>query len=257
MVSKYSPRLKVVAEDKIILNGQVVSYSVKRSARARRVRLEMKRGTALTVILPRTYSLEHVTDIVKSKQRWILNTMTRFENHPLFSEKNIVSGDVIAYLGKQLRVVAKKGKETIPVYLERNRLVVNSASGNGELRSMLQTWYKTQATNLIQEKADKWSAKLGVTHNRITIRGQKSRWGSCSRNGNLSYNWKLVMAPETVIDYVVIHELAHLKQMNHSKKFWQLVAAYCPEWRDCKKWLRNHESELANGLFARQMKLEL
>jgi len=122
---------------------------------------------------------------------------------------------------------------------------------------MLERWYKIQAAALILEKLDRWSAKLGVNHHKVTIRGQRSRWGSCSRKGNLSFNWKLMMAPEAVIDYVVIHELAHLKQMNHSKKFWQLVAEHCPEWHDCKKWLQNHESELATGLFARQMQLEI
>ena len=165
-----------------------------------------------------------------------------------------MSGDVIPYLGKQLKITAKKSGNSIPIYLERNRLIVNPASGNGELTSMLEKWYKIQAATLIQEKVDKWSVILSVRPNKVTIRGQRSRWGSCSRKGNLNFNWKLMMAPETIIDYVVIHELAHLQQMNHSKKFWQIVAANCPEWRNRKKWLRNNEALLVGGL---QMKLEL
>ena len=257
MAGKYKPRLEIIAEDRITLNSQVVSYIVKRSTRARRVRLEMRRGTALTVVIPRTYPLKRVPGIVKSKQRWILNNLTRIEDRPSFTEKSIMSGDVIAYLGRQLKVVARESKGSAGAQLERNRLVVNLTPDGGELNSILETWYRAQATTLIQEKVDRWGAKLGVNHNKVTIRGQRSRWGSCSRKGNLSFNWKLMMAPESVIDYVVIHELAHLKQMNHSEKFWQFVAEHCPEWRDCKKWLRDHEVELGTGLFARQMQLAL
>ncbi len=101
---------------------------------------------------------------------------------------------------------------------------------------------------LVEEKIDKLSAHLGVRYNRLVIRGQKTRWGSCSRKSNLSFNWKLIMAPEPVINYVIIHELAHLKEMNHTKRFWELVAQYCPRWREHKKWLNDHTAELGTKL---------
>ena len=114
----------------------------------------------------------------------------------------------------------------------------------GILELALERWYRTEAAKLINERADKLSSNMGVSYKRIGIRGQKTRWGSCSRKKNLSFNWKLIMAPEPVLDYVIIHELTHLKEMNHSKRFWKLVASYCPGWQDCKNWLKQHETDL-------------
>jgi predicted metal-dependent hydrolase len=103
---------------------------------------------------------------------------------------------------------------------------------------------KAQAHKLITEKVKDWSAKLKVEFKRITVRNQKSRWGSCSHLLNLSFNWRLIMVPEEVLDYVVIHELCHLKEMNHKKVFWRTVAGYCPRWREHRAWLNHHRMEL-------------
>jgi predicted metal-dependent hydrolase len=84
----------------------------------------------------------------------------------------------------------------------------------------------------------------------LSDRGQKTRWRSCSQKGNLSFNWKLIMMPEPVIDYVIVHELAHLKEMNHTKRFWELVGKHCLEWRYHRKWLKDHGVEFAATLFA-------
>lgn len=112
----------------------------------------------------------------------------------------------------------------------------------------MEQWYRTEAARLITEIADKLSSQMGIDYKRILIRGQKTRWGSCSHKKNLSFNWKLIMAPEPVVEYVTIHELIHLKEMNHSKKFWELIAQYCPDWRQHKKWLKQHEVDLTARL---------
>jgi predicted metal-dependent hydrolase len=135
-------------------------------------------------------------------------------------------------------------KNAESVNLERNRLVVNLMAGSNRLSLLLERWYRMQAAQLIEEKANNMSTHMGLKYGRLAIRGQKTRWGSCSQKGNLNFNWKLVMVPEPVIDYVVIHELAHLKEMNHTKRFWQLVEQYCPKWRNHRKWLRDHTMEL-------------
>ena len=134
------------------------------------------------------------------------------------------------------------------VKLEQNKLLVSLKSASSRLNVTLERWYRMQAVKLIGKRASELSPLLGLTYNRLVIRGQRTRWGSCSHKGNLSFNWKLLMAPEPVIDYVIIHELAHLKEMNHTKRFWELVAEYCPRWREHKKWLKDHETELATKL---------
>ena len=115
---------------------------------------------------------------------------------------------------------------------------------NGLLEPALEQWYRTEAYKLITERTARLSSDMGIGYKQLVIRGQKTRWGSCSHKRNLSFNWKLVMSPETVIHYVIIHELIHLKEMNHSKRFWELVARYCPDWQEHKKWLKQHEADL-------------
>ncbi len=113
---------------------------------------------------------------------------------------------------------------------------------------MLEEWYRLQAAKLMKGRADQLSTQLGVTYDRLLIRGQRTRWGSCSHKGNLSFNWKLMMAPQPVIEYVIVHELAHRKEMNHTKRFWEVVAEHCPRWREHQKWLKDHQAELTTRL---------
>jgi hypothetical protein len=250
MVQTTRPQLTTVGERKITVNGQTISYIIKRSARAKHVRLEVRQETGLTVVVPNSYKLKHLPALLESKGNWILDKLTKYRQvQSLSDEKEPKSGDTISYLGRNLEVVKRQNcRNANSIKLERNRLVVDIGSASSRLNLVLEQWYRMQAAKLINERADKLSARLGLTYNRIIIRGQKTRWGSCSHKGNLSFNWKLIMAPEPVIDYVIIHELAHLKEMNHTKRFWELVAEHCPRWCEHKKWLKDHETELADRL---------
>lgn len=254
MVHKTRSLLASIIEGKITLNGRVISYKVKRSARVRRVRLEMRPESGLTVVIPKFYGIGKVTNLLKAKQDWILGNFAEYDKvQPQFARTEIEAGDAIPYLGRKLTVLTEESiGKTDCVRLEQNRLTASLTSASKKLNVILEQWYRIQAAKLITGKVEKWSARLDVRHNRITIRGQKTRWGSCSRKGNLSFNWKLLMAPEPVVDYVVIHELAHLKEMSHSKRFWELVAEQCSGWRELKKWLKTHEVDLAAGLIARR-----
>jgi predicted metal-dependent hydrolase len=124
-------------------------------------------------------------------------------------------------------------------------LVVHHDSQVPDLESSLERWYRAQAAIILEHKAREFAAAFGVKYGRFSIRGQRTRWASCSHRGTLSFNWRLIMAPEPVVDYVVIHEVAHLKEMNHTRRFWGLVAERCPSWRQHKKWLDDHGTELA------------
>lgn len=108
------------------------------------------------------------------------------------------------------------------------------------IRSILVEWYKSHARAIIKERVEVWSQQMQLSYNRIFIKGQKTRWGSCSSLKNLNFNWRLVIAPLPVLDYVVVHELAHLVEMNHSAKFWGMVGTFFPEYRECKDWLKRN-----------------
>ncbi len=103
---------------------------------------------------------------------------------------------------------------------------------------------REKAGDIICEKVKYWSRLTGVKYGRISVKDQKTLWGSCSRKKNLNFNWRLAIAPSDILDYVVVHELSHLLEMNHSKKFWALVAGWCPDYRVRRKWLRKHSSDL-------------
>ncbi len=111
-------------------------------------------------------------------------------------------------------------------------------------RAALERWYRRQAHAVIEERLAHWNSHYGYTWTRIAIKEQKTRWGSCSRQGALNFNWRLLLAPLPALDYVVIHELCHLKEPNHGPRFWALVAQACPDHRVWRGWLRQHGHEL-------------
>lgn len=106
------------------------------------------------------------------------------------------------------------------------------------LRDTFRSYYLKQAKSFLPERLTYWSEKMNLKFNRVSIRGQRTRWGSCSRSGAISLNWKLMIFPLGIIDYVLIHELAHLRYPNHSRAFWNLVTSYCPDYREHRKALK-------------------
>ena len=228
------------------INHQDITHTLRRSFEARRVQLEVRQQTGLTVIVPHSYNISQVPGLLKSKERWISRNLQRFSHaHSLSTRKELRSGDTVPYLGRDLELVQQENHHGDSVALVRNKLAVRpDLFNNGLLEPAVEQWYRVEAAELINEKATKLSSLMGISYKRLVIRGQKTRWGSCSHKKNLSFNWKLIMAPEPVVEYVIIHELIHLKEMNHSKRFWELVAQYCPGWREHKKWLKQHEADL-------------
>lgn len=111
-------------------------------------------------------------------------------------------------------------------------------------RELLEKWFRKEASLILREKAKEFAKLLSVEFKEIRIKDQRSRWGSCSSKGNLNFNWRIVMAPEPVCDYVVIHELCHLKHMDHSENFWHLVQSICPEYKQYRRWLKENGASL-------------
>ncbi|QGG81021.1 DUF45 domain-containing protein [Litorivicinus lipolyticus] len=119
---------------------------------------------------------------------------------------------------------------------------------NAWIRQRLVDQYRAYALAYFNERSSHWSAQLGVTIGAVSVRDYRARWGSCSRNGELKFNWRLMMAPPAVADYVAIHEVCHRLEMNHSKAFWRWVESLCPDWRVQRKWLNEHGPALMNAL---------
>ena len=145
-----------------------------------------------------------------------------------------------------MRMAEEKSHWVITHYLEicakKNSRPVSDLSA--VQRTALENRYKEAARSYIPKRVAYYHAMTGGDYRRIAIRDQKTRWGSCSSKGTLSFNWRLMLAPPAVLDYVVVHELCHLTHMDHSPAFWQAVEAVCPDYRNLRKWLKEHGNEL-------------
>lgn len=223
------------------IDGRPVNYTLKRSAKARHVWLRVGIGTGLEVVAPARMSLRDLDKVLEKKARWIQKQLTRagltemtVRNRPL------KDGSKIPYLGEDhpLRVLVDHGRAA-SVKLAGGDIVAEVPDGGRDaLKGAVEAWYKKMARKVILDKVERLSdgKKIGM----VSIRDQKTRWGSCSARGNLSFNWRLIMAPHRVIDYLVIHELTHLEHPNHSKRFWAKVAMRCPGYEQSEAWLKEH-----------------
>jgi predicted metal-dependent hydrolase len=241
---KCLPQPILMGRFEIMLNGEKIPYTLKRSTKAKLIWLDIKRLTGLTVTVPRNYYLKYLPEYLQSNAKWILRNYQKYcsglvsvpppETHP---------SNTIHYLGRCLTVTQRaRSSGSNAVKLERNKIIF---SLNGSLSgSELAQWMRAQAARVIKNKVKIFAQQIGVVYNRVVIRDQRSRWGSCSCLKNLNFNWRLIMAPEAVLDYVVIHELCHLKEMSHSRIFWNIVSQYCPKWHEYRDWLDNHNTEL-------------
>ena len=183
--------------------------------------------------------------VYTDKTRWFKeNLALHFQGHSK-SDKQYVSGDSFSYLGCNYRLKVNKGQYE-PVKLSRGRFTVTLRIGsdNPELiEDSLTSWYKQHAQAKLIEKAKRYADIIGVTYASVGIKLYKSRWGSCSVDGNIDFNWHIIMAPNRIVDYVVVHELCHLIHHDHSPKFWKQVERILPDYSECKEWLKlNAES---------------
>ncbi|MDD4004925.1 MAG: M48 family metallopeptidase [Elusimicrobiaceae bacterium] len=127
------------------------------------------------------------------------------------------------------------------------RVHTGSAAGNAPV-ALLENWMRRTAEDTLAARVAYWSELMGVTYNRVTVKDQKTLWGSCSEKSNLNFSWRVIKAPESVLDYLVIHELAHLKHLNHKTEFWQFVEQFCPDYKNRRRWLHEYKDSLFTEL---------
>lgn len=226
-----------------------MQYQLIRSKR-KTIAISFDRDGNLVVKAPYFLKNFEIDAFVQSKAEWIKATAIRLarekERHES-SRLKLENGDTLPYLGEQrvLSVIREDRKRAkVCSAMERILLVVPYEADYEYRRNALEKWYRKEASDIIEEKASEYAMRLSVSFQDIHIKDTKSRWGSCSGKGNLNFNWRLVMAPEPVLDYVVIHELCHLRYMDHSEHFWNLVAEFCPAYKQYRKWLKEHGESL-------------
>ena len=210
-------------------------YTVRRSPRARRVRVSVDAAGAVEVVLPRRAAEREASAAVQELAPWIERRRSAMATAR--AEVARAPGTV-PYLGETLGLRPQPGRER--VHRRGPTLLVPP----GDARPALERWYRRAARAEVGARLDASTARAGTGYTGLTIRGQRTRWASCSSTGAMSFNWRLLLAPAAVLDYVVEHEVAHLEVLDHSPRFWALLESRAPDWREHSRWLRRYGATL-------------
>jgi predicted metal-dependent hydrolase len=187
------------------------------------------------VVLPQRTAEREAAKAVQELRPWIERRLRALER----AGDEIRRPDgTVPYLGTDLTLVEQRGRTR--VHRRGDELLVPA----GDPAPALERWYRAQARKEVKPRLDAACKRAGVSYSGLTIRGQRTRWASCSSTGAMSFNWRLLLAPEAVLDYVVEHEVCHLERMDHSPRFWALLESRMPDWRVYARWLRRYGSTL-------------
>jgi predicted metal-dependent hydrolase len=210
-------------------------YRIRRSERASRVRVSVDATGDVEVVLPRRSPAAAAPAAIAELRPWIER---RLREARAVQAAIAARGATLPYLGTPLTLTPQPGRTR--VHRAGNALLVP----DGDAGAAIERWYRRAAAREITPRLDAAAQALGTTYSALSIRGQRTRWGSCSARGAMSFNWRLLLAPEPVLDYVVWHEACHLRVMDHSSAFWALVRRHCPAYEEHRRWLRLQGSTL-------------
>lgn len=225
----------------IELEGQRVTYLLRHSPRARYLRADIGLRSGLRVTLPLGLSESKVEPFLHARRAWVIRTLSRLERlAALIPNRSLEHGTHVPFLGSLLRLDLSIGRRPRVERLANSLIIHAPRRTRPAVREVLEVWYRREAARILGE----WAREIGGRHQldfrRIIIRGQKRRWGSCSANGTLSFNWRLMLGPAGVARYLVAHELAHRAHPDHSRRFWKKVAELCPDFRSQELWLKKN-----------------
>ena len=221
----------------LTIEGKEVPLRIRRSDRARRMLLRVEsREAAVILVLPRKASVREGLQFIEEKTDWIARRLDSLPPRvpflpgavvPLLGDDHVIAHD------PDLRGGVRRDAGTIRVH-----------GHEADVPTRVRVWLRREARRELSDRARAKAAQLGRRLGRITVRDTRSRWGSCSSSGNLNFSWRLYMAPETVADYVVAHEVAHLAEMNHGPRFWDLVSSLTDDVAGARHWLRQEGAVL-------------
>lgn len=212
-----------------------------RSLRARNYRLTLRRDGVAVATVPARGSEREARHFVDQHRAWLERARLRQARRPRVAERWTI-GTPVLWRGEltEIRVACEGPKPAVCLAAD----VFRVASPAGDLRPGLEARFARRAKIELPARTWELAAETGADVKHVTVRNQRSRWGSCSAGGTVSLNWRLVQTPDSVRDYIIYHELMHLREMNHSGRFWARVGEVCPGWRDAERWLKRNGSLL-------------
>jgi len=210
-------------------------------AKRRTIAIIIERDGSLTVRAPLRAPQALIQQFIHEKEDWITRAREKVTALVTTPARQYIDGETFPFLGSSFNLKLVQSQRPA-LQFDSDFTLSLAAQPKGKL--LFTNWYKEQASKIIAERVKDYSKQYNFTPKQVKITSAKTRWGSCSSNGTLNFTWRLVMAPLDVIDYVVIHELVHLRVKDHSSKFWSAVEALYPEYKTQRKWLREHGETL-------------
>jgi len=227
----------------IEIDGQRVHVRVRESARASTARILIGADRPLEIIVPAGTDDTRVDEMLAARREWIAAKRSRvaevYDRPPQLG----LNRPGVVWLAGQAFAIDRREGDVAAARLAGGRLVV-SARDDAAAAAAIERWYRREVTVQLRMVVGRESARLGLHYRSLAVRDQRTRWGSCSACGNLSFNWRLILTPAEVLNYVVIHELCHLRVANHSKHFWRTLEAALPGWQEPASWLAEHGAEV-------------
>ncbi len=242
---------RVVGMRQLKLNDTVMPYELFFSSRAKRISARIREGQ-VKVTVPKGLAVKKAVAFIESAKERIFRLWQKaLEEQGQSPIRCYKEGEHLPYLGGVLILsLIKSRRQSIQVQRRDQKLIISRPAqvfdqdDSEMIAGALEHWYRAQAREIFWAKLDQFAALMGVEYRQFRLKDQKTRWGSCSALGNINLNWRVILAPERVVDYLVVHELAHLRYLNHSSYFWRVVEAYLPDYRGLRRWLKEHGREL-------------
>lgn len=223
---------------KIVLQDIEIEYSIIFKNK-KNISIKIDNKKDIFVYSPIGVAYEYLDKLIIEKSKWIIKSMKNIEKGNLVEDRLIL-------LGEYYEIIRRKSNIN-KVFIEKDKVIINTVSlEKTYITKLIVDWYKKIATDIIGKMAMEVSDKISIKPSKIIIKDQKSLWGSCNSKKEIRLNWRLVLMPYPVMEYIIIHELCHIKHMNHSKEFWSLVNYYCNDYKKSKSWLKENGVMLMN-----------
>ena len=225
-----------------------IPFETKRTNRKKTASIKVNEGK-VQIIVPMELTQDEIEETLYNKRQWIREKIRLHQDSMPAKPKEYVNGECFTYLGKnyKLKIIPDGLGE---VKLRAGYLELHMVEGlplkkrNAFMQNQIATWYKRNAQKRLKDKASRLASIHGLNPKSFSVKDFKSRWGSCSKDGDITLNWRIIMAPHHIVDYVVAHEICHLTEYNHSPVFWKQVERMIPDYKNCKEWLKHNSGKL-------------
>jgi len=227
-------------------NQVLVPVEIVRTKREKTISINVIDG-ALRVLAPKLLSSDQIQKIIDGKSDWIAKKIHEYRVRSAIEQKKYVDGEVFLYLGRKYRLKCVENNDSERgVNLRAGSLYsvietgLNDESQRNHHKNQINDWYREKADSYLKKRTYFYGRIMGFLPNKVMVKHYKTRWGSCSASGDIKYDWRIVIAPKQVVDYLVIHELSHLRYRGHRSEFWRYLAHYAANYREQRSWLRDN-----------------